>query len=363
MFGLLKPSLKHLSSVHRALYHASYCNLCAALSASGFGAVNRFFLVNDVVMLDWLLTETAESSHHPFACNNCRKGGVIGKKAKVTEHQKRLAAVCSFMVGIKLRDNAKDLPTLRSKVYAWAYFPLMRKARRSLQAFDMLSKLEAQIKLGELRESQEASHLLQATEPTEKGYTLLMLEAGKSLSTLPEDILRLGGRYFGRYVYLYDAVQDMDEDLKTNQYNVLNLSVDYKGETAEKEHAVSRMLDALKSMHLELFEKISRLPRSVSTDNIRVKWENVLFSIEERLFHLIHPLNSRELSRVLSSFAVVSERMHGMLCPMIDGEGGPGNNPCKGSACCKSPEEGGGDCCSDLPTCKGPEGGGCNPFN
>ena len=360
MFGVLKPSLAHVSAESKALYHASYCNLCAALSASGAGAVNRFFLINDVVTIDWLLTEPAKSDHHPFACNNCKKFGVIGKKSKVTEHQKFLAATSSFMVGVKLKDNALDEPTLKNKARTLAYFPVMRKAKKSLKAFNVLDDFMHNLKLEQRNESEQVRDLKKACKPTENCYERLTLEAGKSLSTLPTETIALLGKYLGRYVYLHDAMKDMDEDKDAGQYNILNISVDYQGEVEQKEAAARRLLEALKSMHLELFEKISSLPRSFGTDSLRIKWESVLFSIEQKLFNLIKPMNNSELFNVLSSFSVIGDGMKGLIKPMID------DNPLSGCPVCKSPEGGGCDACSgsegcEAP-CKAPGGGGCNPF-
>ncbi len=362
MFGILKPSFKYLPAESKALYHASYCNLCAALSATGCGALNRFALINDVVTIDWLLTETKISKEHPFACQNCKKLGVIGKKSQVTEHQKFLAAVCSFTVGVKLKDNALDEPSFKTKVRALAYFPAMRKAKKSLKGFKLLDKFKYNLELEACYEAEKTSQLSKACLPTENCYELFTLEASKALSSLPKPTISLLGRYLGRYVYLYDALEDMDEDLASGRYNALNANVDYQGEPEKKELAAKRLLMALKGMHLELFERIASLPRELSADRLRMKWESLLLGIEERLFDLVRPMNSLDLSARLRAFAVISEGVRGLIKPMLDDS----MNPFKGCPLCESPEGGGCDCCTgsgcDGP-CKPPEKGGCNPLD
>ena len=83
MFGILVPELNAVSPASQQSYNISYCNLCAALSAIGTGVLNRLFLVNDVVTIDWLLTDDEQTNQHTFSCRNCVKGGVIGKKARI----------------------------------------------------------------------------------------------------------------------------------------------------------------------------------------------------------------------------------------------------------------------------------------
>lgn len=61
MFGILKPSLCSLSENEKKSYNLTYCNLCASLSGSGVGVFNRLFLVNDIVTIDWLLSDANDS--------------------------------------------------------------------------------------------------------------------------------------------------------------------------------------------------------------------------------------------------------------------------------------------------------------
>lgn len=307
MFGALKPALGHVSAECKKLYESTYCNLCAALSASGAGAWNRFFLVNDVVTIDWLLAETDQSNDHVFACYNCVKGGVIGRKNKISDHQKFLAAVSSYVCGVKIKDNSIDDPKLKNKSLALVYRPIMKKAEATLREFNVLDKLQAYQTLDHNNEIERVTDLDKACEPTEKCYELMTMENAKRISSLPLTTVALLGKYLGRCVYLLDAIEDMDDDKKKNQYNVLNLMSSSEETSQSKQQVIGHCLDFIKPLRLDITEKLAMLPKSVNTLTLQKKWESMFISIDRQLFKLIKPLNCMELLTNLASFSTLND--------------------------------------------------------
>jgi hypothetical protein len=304
MFGSLKPTLKHVSSESKQLYHAAYCNLCAALSASGSGAFNRFFLINDVVTLDWLFIENTQSEDHVFSCHNCVKGGVLCRTNKITSHQKLLAALSTFVCGVKIKDNAIDNPKLINKFLALLYRPLMRKSEAILQEFKLLDKVNALINLNNQNEVLQLSDLSKAAAPTENSYSMMAVEIARTHSTLPTSTIKLLGQYLGRCVYFLDAIEDMDEDRKKNQYNVLNLLMKEKELAQQKNGAIETCLEFIKPMRLEITQKLESLSKNLSTQSLQKKWESLFISIENQFLNFIKPLpNNQNLLSILFSFS------------------------------------------------------------
>jgi hypothetical protein len=314
MFGTLVPELNLVSIDCKKLYHSSYCNLCATLSASGAGLLNRFFLVNDVVTLDWLLTEERSSAQHPFACNNCLKGGAIGKKSFVTPYQKLLAAISTFICGVKIKDNALDNPKLKNKSLVVIYRPLMKKAEALLKEVNLLEKLESYLALNRKHEAEDVITLEDACRPTENCYELMGAEIAKcSRTSLSIDMVGLFGKYLGRCVYLLDAIKDMEDDKKKNQYNVLNLlSSQFEAHHA-KQHAVGTALEFLKPLRLEISDKLTLLPESPIYKTLQNKWNSLFTSIEHQLMKLIKPLKDNRLINLLSSFSPHTGCAHGSI--------------------------------------------------
>lgn len=303
MFGVLRPVLSHVSSECKQLYRTTHCNLCASLSASGAGVFNRFFLVHDFVTIDWLLAEEKKSDKHSFACLNCLKGGVIGKTKQIPAHQKLLAAISTFVCGVKINDNAFDSPKLTNKSLVLLYRPFMKKAEALLNEINLLDKLQALIALNQHNETQRVMTIAKACEPTEQSYALLTVEIAKTHSTLPQSTLGLLGRYLGRCVYLLDAIADMDQDRKTNQYNILNILAQSDRSGNAKQNAITKCLRFLKPMRLEITENLGLLYANPSSDRLRKKWESIFISIESQLSTLIKPLNDHCLVSLLSSFS------------------------------------------------------------
>jgi hypothetical protein len=343
MFGSLKPMFKHVSYESQQLYHAAYCNLCAALSASGAGVWNRLFLVNDVVTLDWLFLENSQSPDHVFSCHNCVKGGAIGQAHKITAHQKLLAAISTFTCGVKIRDNAADDPKLTNRSLALLYRPLMKKAESILGELNILDRINAFISLDHNNEIQQNSNLSEAAAPTEEGYALMASEISQMHSTLPKSLIELLGRYLGRCVYFMDAIKDMDEDKKKNQYNVLNLN---QNVSQSKHEVIESCLLFLKPMRLEITEKLE-IHNDLFSSNLSKKWESLLISIENQFLKLIKPLNDNRLFAIISSFSI--SHIHCLKSPIKMDEISCVPNLCGCIAscvqcCCP--------CCKVCPCCK-----------
>lgn len=344
MFGVLKPTLCGVSEKCKESYRLTYCNLCAALSASGAGVFNRLFLINDVVTIDWLLRADKNTSGHAFKCYNCAKGGVIGRKKSVSDHQKFLAAVSSYVCGVKIRDNADDNPKVANKLIAVAYRPIMKKAESILTSLNLLEKFRDYQKADRENELNNITSLEDASLPTELCYELCTLEDSKYLTNLPTNILSLLGRYLGRCVYFLDAIADMDKDKKLKQYNILNLKAAESKGGYSKEHIVGLCLDALKPMRHELATMLDSLSQNFNVDLIKSRWNSLFNSIEKQLFKLIKPLNSAELLKNMASFSPIKSCSSSSgwsstyvccgCCPMCEG-----CCPCGGSCPC-------GECCS-----------------
>ncbi|MDP3560919.1 MAG: DUF5685 family protein [Legionellaceae bacterium] len=300
MFGVLKPALGHVSAECKTLYNSTYCNLCAALSASGAGAFNRFFLVNDVVTIEWLLTEPGQTRDHAFACYNCAKGGTLGKKNKLSNHHKFLAAVSSYVCGVKINDNLLDDPKFKNKSIALIYRPIMKKAEAMLLELNLLGTLQAYQKRDRHNEQHQVDSLSEACEPTEQCYELMTVENGKQISSLPQTLVALLGKYLGRCVYLLDAMEDMDEDKKKNQYNVLNLMP-----SMSKEQILGQCLDFMKPLRLEITSRLASLPTALNVETMKTKWDSITLTIDHQFFKLIKPFNCTDLLSNLASFSTL----------------------------------------------------------
>lgn len=306
MFGVLVPALGHVSPENKQLYQSAYCNLCAALSASGVGVFNRLFLINDVVTSDWLLTEgNGKGAQHVFSCKNCVKGGVICQKKRVPHQQTLLAAISTYACGVKVNDNALDHPSLFNKALTLLFRRMMKKSEKILQSFNVLDKLQACLALNRHNEALPVRTLEEACKPTEQCYEVMALAIAESkgYTDLPESAIALFGQYLGRCTYLIDAIKDMEQDQKRKQYNILNILSDNQNDPSAKAKVVGQSLEFLKSMRHNIDSLLSLLPDEASFTTLREKCDSLFISTERQLAKLIQPLNNSHLTNLLSSFS------------------------------------------------------------
>jgi hypothetical protein len=273
MFGVVKANLNYLSQFDKKAYNSTYCNLCASISQSGRSALGRFFLVFDVATVDWLLEDETTPSLKPFKCNNCIKGGTIGKKKRLTNHLSLLAAISNYMIGVKLTDERQDTVrlNLKTRLITLFYNPLFKKAKRTLDGFALLSPLNDSVIDNQLNEDENCSNITEASFPTERGYIAMCKAIAKSKRVLSEQYASLLGQYLGRCVYLYDALIDMDKDEKKGEYNVLNNQSMPLLTRDEKKQACFKLCMAhIKPLKDELLAKILTMSKSTKARALNV---------------------------------------------------------------------------------------------
>jgi hypothetical protein len=202
-------------------YKAVYCGLCKELGRS-YGFVLRFTLSYDFAFLsmlsmaynDGLLKmERQRCIAHPFKKTMC---AVCGEDFTFP------AAAAVLSVYHKLSDDKFD-KGLKSKIRAVLLLPILKKHyKKAALKFPVLAeKIEAAMQMQREIEEKASAGIDIASEPT---ALIMKAVAGEISSDLTEKrILERFGYFLGRYVYLCDAVDDIEEDLKKNNYNPLIL--------------------------------------------------------------------------------------------------------------------------------------------
>ncbi len=198
------------------LYRAVYCGVCKGI-AGACGQRARLGLTYDIAFFSALLHNIAgeDISVEPQHCFE----HAIKKRpiAVADEMSKKLGAFNTMLAYLKLDDDVRDGAGGRFKrsFFKKGY----KRARKSYPALgDILTEyMRAQ---GETEEKNTAS-LDMAAEPTAQmlsAFSRDMLgdKATESVQTLFYSI--------GKWVYLIDALDDYDKDVKTKSYNPFVLS-------------------------------------------------------------------------------------------------------------------------------------------
>ncbi len=213
MFGYVRPLRPELKCRDFDLYRMLYCGLCRALRRE-YGLIAPLFLSFDFTFLTALLWDPempVTPCPHRCTANPFRRRMMCPESPAL----KLAAAESVVLCWWKLRDSVKDsrgLKKLGARLASLALGPAYRKAAGQCPAFaatvrsclEELSALERDRCPSVDRTADTFARLLQAAVPE-----------GDPRSRVSSQLLY----HLGRWIYLADARDDLEEDLAGGSYN------------------------------------------------------------------------------------------------------------------------------------------------
>lgn len=219
MFGYVRPVLNRLNEEEKKRYKSAYCGLCHAMGKR-HGWLSRFTLNYDFAFLAILLYRSADEQS--TQCLRCPAH--LLKKPRECICGKTMDLVADesmILTWYKLTDDVEDkslLPGLPARCLRWLLSGAYRRAAFARPEFDRRVKLQ----LGRLREL-EAVCSPQLDRTADAFASILASAAGDCGG----DTVRMRAMeqllyHLGRWIYLMDAWDDLDEDVKKGRYNPLD---------------------------------------------------------------------------------------------------------------------------------------------
>lgn len=218
MFGYVRPSMERLSEEDQNRFTSVYCGLCHTLQRR-YGFFSRMILNYDLAFLAILLEEDG-------VCCSCRRRCMIhpfGKRPCATPSP-ALDTAADYSVILtwwQLRDGVADSGLwkglkyrLLSRLLRRAY----RKARAAQPAFDESTRCHLE-ELAVLEKECCAS----IDRPADTFARLLAGAADGSTDPVRRRVLQQMFYHLGRWIYLTDAADDLEKDVKSGNYNPLTL--------------------------------------------------------------------------------------------------------------------------------------------
>ena len=232
MFGYVRPYREELRVKELDGYQAMYCGLCTTMG-DRHGFVARMLLSYDFVFLAMLLAPREE---RPATCRRrCPARLGLGKKTACAPGEGLSAAADESVILSywKLRDNVRDngflkglWPRVLSRLLRRGY----RRAASAQPAFD--GKVRACLEELRRLEEENSSSLDQTAD------TFARILQGASIPTGDEGRDRALGQllyHVGRWIYLVDAWDDLEEDRASGGYNPIHARFD-GGEEGERDY-------------------------------------------------------------------------------------------------------------------------------
>lgn len=217
MFGYVRLFKPTITMGEYEQYQGLYCTLCKRLGKR-YGLLSRFTLSYDMTFL--ALLEMALAQDGPDFCPGRCSFNPTKKclKAKNTAAIDRAADIGTLLTYYKLKDTLAD-EGLGKRLVARLMQPFAahgrKKAAKRRPEMDQLVA-EMMGRQAALEKDQVAS-IDRAAEPF--ALMLQAMAASVAADKSQRRVLERFGYCLGRWIYLTDAVDDLDEDLKEGHYN------------------------------------------------------------------------------------------------------------------------------------------------
>lgn len=258
MFGYIAVDEPELKMKDYRKYKAYYCGLCRALRKC-YGSAGQLTLSYDMTFLAVLLTSLYESeteiSHRRCKIHPFKKQVLLS--GEMTDYAADMNLILAYY---HQKDDWEDEKKLSGKLGMMA---LKRKVKKVIREYPRQCKT-IQSELDQIRSCEK------------EGCTQLDLISGcfgrimGEILAFQEDhwkeTLYQMGFYLGKFIYIMDAYEDYDEDLKKNRYNPLT-------EIHKREDYESYMQQILCMMAGECSAAFERLPCLQDVDILR----NILY--------------------------------------------------------------------------------------
>ena len=221
MFGYIKPSAGELKVREFELYKSFYCGLCKTMGKK-ISPVSKLTLNYDMVFLALLrIALTGENiENKSFRCKLklTKKRNYI-KSNQALLYSSCIAAVLSYY---KCQDDISDTKNIFKKIFL--KFILLFFSHIKKRACRYYPELEEIIKksLNNLYEFEK--NKCKSIDEISSCFAGLMKNILSFGLEKPEQIkiAEIIGLHLGRWLYIIDALDDFEKDIKNNEYNPLN---------------------------------------------------------------------------------------------------------------------------------------------
>lgn len=225
MFGYIRPSVKELKIKEYELFRAYYCGLCKSMGRS-FGVFSRFALNYDAVFLGLLMASVHDEM--PVLKRESCIANPIKRKLIVKESSgiDFAADINVLLTYYKLKDDIRDeggwLPFLVQLLFQKGYKSVVS---RNMDIDSIIaSSISSQVSL----EEKGCSSMDEAAEPFANMLMQLLSKGYSGEDKSVSRILEWIGYNIGKWIYIIDAFDDIEKDIKSGSYNPILKQYKYK---------------------------------------------------------------------------------------------------------------------------------------
>ena len=257
MFGYVRINKMDLTFREFDYYKGYYCGLCKYLKEN-HGEVSRLSLNYDITFLIVILTELYKLDSD-ITYERCIANPLKKKMRIVNEITEYAASMNILLSYYKLEDNLYDDNGIKDKL---AYELYKGKLKKAYEKYPQKAEYIKQ-QLGNLRELEKQES--KSIDKVSNTFGNLMGEIFVYKKDEYEQNLRNIGFNLGKYIYILDAYEDLEEDNKKGRYNPF---IDYIDKKEELKNKVDRLISMSLGMATKNIEQLNLEFNKSIIDNI-----------------------------------------------------------------------------------------------
>lgn len=266
MFGYIIANKPELKIKEYDIYRSYYCGLCKALGKNG-GQTARLSLSYDMTFIYMVLSSLYEPKMRQ-KMERCILHPVTKRMVTKNEIADYAADMSVLMTYLKGRDDWKDRETIKKSVAGRLTMDVTQKSYKRIRekypekTCFILSRMK-RLDEGEKNLSNDIDYMAGA-------FGDIMGEVFCMKNDMWEQTVRKMGFYLGKFIYLMDAYEDIEEDIRTKNYNPFFDTYKRLGKEMFDEYAEKVLL----MMMADCTKEFERLPVIENAELIR----NILYS-------------------------------------------------------------------------------------
>ncbi|MDD6491226.1 MAG: DUF5685 family protein [Firmicutes bacterium] len=218
MFGYIIINKGDMKFKEFDIYHSYYCGLCQELK-NKYGKLGQIGLSYDMTFLVMLLSSLYEPETE-LTTTKCIAHPFEKHPVRTNEFSSYGADLNLLFTYYKCLDDWNDEHKITSLTYGKALKRAHRKVcaayREKVRKIDSLMR---ELSQQEKKQNQDVDHMAGL-------FGEIMGEIMAPRNDEWQDNLRAMGFYLGKFIYLLDAYEDVEEDVKENRYNPLKKRFD-----------------------------------------------------------------------------------------------------------------------------------------
>lgn len=218
MFGYVMPYKLELKIKDYEMFKAYYCGLCLSIKEN-FSNLCRLSLNYDMTFLGILL-DSLSPDKNSYEVSRCIAHPLKKKPKVINNKALNYAAFCNVaLVYYKLLDDYNDDKALTKKLLSMYLKKFIENENLDLKP--LLKNMEDNLaKLTELENSTEYVSIdeLSHSFADLTGFLISFYYNGQEFQ---QDLYTLGYN-LGRWIYIIDAYDDLEDDLKKQKFNAIN---------------------------------------------------------------------------------------------------------------------------------------------